>query len=81
MEYYRRITIVPKSELSASYRLEAIICYPEAVQFYYYTLENDCNKESEHEIADTVCVARKFRRLAKPGFNSDVQTEFAREQE
>ena len=31
--------------------------------------------------ADTVCVARKFRRLAKPGFSSDVQIGFVSEQE
>ena len=64
-EYYRRVIRVLKRELTASNTLEAVNIL--AVQIYYHTLKNDCDQEPVHEIADRICVARKFRCLAKPG--------------
>ena len=40
-EYYRTVIVLLKGEVSASNRLEALNIL--AVQFYYYTQENDCD--------------------------------------
>ena len=40
-EYYRTVIVVLKGEVSASNRLEPINIL--AIQFYYYTQENDCD--------------------------------------
>ena len=64
-ENYRTVIVVLKGEVSASNRLEAINIL--AVQFYYYTQENDCDQEAVQEIADRIrlSVARRFRYQAK----------------
>ena len=40
-EYYRTVIVVLKGEVSASNSIDAINIL--AVQFYYYTQENDCD--------------------------------------
>lgn len=60
-ENYRTVIVVLKGEVSASNRLEAINIL--AVQFYYFTQENDCDQEAVQEFADRV--ARRFRYQAK----------------